>query len=168
MKKRINRIVFAALIAAVYAALTMALAFMSFGTVQFRIAEALTVLPYFLPYSSMGLIVGCLAANIFSPYSWLDIVFGTLATGIGTVGTFLLGKKKNRLTFWLAPLPTVIANTVIVGLLLTYQMTGTIFSPLLLTNAGGVFIGEVVCCYILGIPLMFLVKKYMPKLNKSL
>ncbi len=168
MKKKINRIVFAALIAAIYAALTLSLSFMSFGTVQFRVAEALTVLPYFWPYSSLGLIVGCLAANLFSPYSWLDIVFGTLATGVGAFGTYLLGKKKNRLTFWLAPLPAVTANTVIIGLMLTYQTAGTIFSPVFIYNAFGVFLGEAVCCYILGIPLMFLIKKYLPKLNKLL
>lgn len=166
MKNKLNALVFSALIAAIYAALTIALSFMSYGAVQFRISEALTVLPYFSPYTVFGLIAGCLTANIFSPYSWLDIVFGTLATAVGAAGTYLLGKKKNNFTFWLAPLPTVISNTVIVGMVLTYQQAGTIISALFFYNAASVLLGEAVCCYGLGLPLMFFIKKYRNKFNK--
>lgn len=166
-KNTIQKLTFAAVIAALYAVITLLLSWLSFGPIQFRIAEALTVLPYFSPVAIVGLSIGCLISNLIaSPYAWLDILFGTAATVLGAVGTYLLSRKKNQITFWLAPLPTVLANTIIVGAMITAsmslsgQLSETGFTLTLLYNMATVGLGEVVCCYALGIPLMFIIKKY--------
>ena len=80
MKKSTVYTVQGALIAAVYAALTYAVAPLSFGATQFRISEALTILPVFTPAAIPGLAIGCVIANIGSPFGPIDIVLGTLAT----------------------------------------------------------------------------------------
>ena len=75
-----------AIIAALYAALTLLLAPISYGNIQCRVSEAFTVLPMVLPQSIPGLFVGCLIANIFSPTpSIWDIVFGSLTTLIAAL-----------------------------------------------------------------------------------
>ena len=66
-------------IAAAYAALTYVAAAMNlaYGPVQFRVSEALTVLPFLFPGTWPGLFVGCLVANLMSPYGPLDILIGS-------------------------------------------------------------------------------------------
>ena len=76
---KVQKLAMAAVIAAVYAVLTVTLPIPQFGTIQCRLAEALTVLPFFFPGATPGLVVGCFIANLFSPYP-LDILCGTLAT----------------------------------------------------------------------------------------
>ena len=83
-----------ALIAAVYAVLTLALPVLSYREWQCRISEALTLLPILLPQAIPGLVVGCLVSNLLSPVGVFDIVFGTLATLIAAVGTYAL--RENR------------------------------------------------------------------------
>ena len=121
-----------AVIAALYAALTMLLAPISYGPIQLRLSEALTVLPILLPQAVPGLFVGCLIANLYTGML-TDIVFGSLATLIAAVGTYLLRKKP-----LLAAACPVVSNGVIVGLVLT----ATSNMPLLLTM-GTVALGEV-------------------------
>ena len=97
MKKNRNsvrRLAFCALVAAVYAALTMALGFMSYNGIQFRVAEALCVLPFFFPSSAWGLFIGCVIANLLSPAGPLDVVFGSLATLLCCLGAAALGKGE--------------------------------------------------------------------------
>ncbi len=106
-----------AIIAALYAALTLLLAPISYGNIQCRVSEAFTVLPMVLPQSIPGLFVGCLIANIFSPTpSIWDIVFGSLTTLIAACGTYALRKKPV-----LAAACPVVANGVIVGLMLALR-----------------------------------------------
>lgn len=121
-----------AVIAALYAALTMLLAPISYGPIQLRLSEALTVLPILLPQAVPGLFVGCLIANLYTGML-TDIVFGSLATLIAAVGTYLLRKRP-----LLAAACPVVSNGVIVGLVLT----ATSNMPLLLTM-GTVALGEV-------------------------
>ena len=102
-RMNIRELSLAALIAAVYAALTLFLPIPQYDYIQVRVAEALTVLPFFFPAAIPGLFVGCMIANLFSPFV-LDIVFGSLATLLACLWT---GRLKNR---WLAPLPPVICN----------------------------------------------------------
>ncbi|MBE6632586.1 MAG: QueT transporter family protein [Ruminococcaceae bacterium] len=161
--KKTRKIVTSAFVAAVYAALTIGFSFISYGPIQFRISEALTVMPYFTPWAIPGLIIGCLTANIFSPISILDTVFGTLATAIGALGTYFCKKKG---LWFLAPLCPVISNTVIISLFLTYMESGNAFDiSILLFNALTVFVGEAVCCYGLGLPLMFIIKRINKKFS---
>lgn len=85
------RILRAAVIAAVYSVLTILLAPLSYGPVQIRFSEALTILPLLFPEAVIGVTVGCLIANIFNGM-WTDMVFGTLATFTAAVLTYLIGK----------------------------------------------------------------------------
>ena len=102
-----------AIIAALYAALTLLLAPISYGAIQCRISEAMTLLPILLPQAIPGLVIGCLVANLLSPVAIWDVIFGTLATLIAALGTYKLRKKP-----LLAALCPVVANGVIVGVML--------------------------------------------------
>ena len=132
-----------AMIAALYAALTVALAPISYGPVQFRVSEALTLLPWYLPEAVPGLFVGCVVANFFGGYGVVDMVFGSLATLIGA----LLTRKAPRL--WLAALPPVVSNMLIIGAMLHFLIN----VPLAAT-AIYVGLGEAGACFLLGLPLM--------------
>ena len=135
----------AAVLAAVYAALTVLLPVPQFGPVQCRLAEALTVLPFFFPAATPGLVVGCFIANLFSPYP-LDILCGTLAT---LLACLLTRRMPNR---WLAPLPPVLCNALIVGAEIAWFETGftAAFPAAYAFNALTVGAGELAACYILG------------------
>lgn len=144
----VKKLVYSAVVAAVYIALTLAAAPISFGVVQVRISEALTVLPALSPYSIGGLFVGCLISNIFTGQI-VDIIFGSLTTLASAVCTYFLRKRK-----YLVPLPPVVLNGVIVGGYLT-ALYGGVWYVNMLTVA----LGEVVSCYGLGLLLLSLVKK---------
>ena len=142
-------VLYAAAIAAVYCVLTIILAPISYGPVQFRISEALTVIPALTPAGIPGLIVGCFLANVLGPYGILDAVFGTAATALAAVCTYYLRDHD-----WLVPLPPVIANGVIIGLELHYAYG----VPGLWACMGWVAFGELVVCYVIGLPLFKLLK----------
>ncbi len=145
-------IVYGAAIASIYAALTLLFAWISYGPVQFRISEVLTVLPIFMPCSIPGLTVGCILANLIGGYGIYDIVFGSLATLLGAIGTRLLRKKPV-----LAMLSPVVANSLIVGSMLYFVVPD---SGALLFNMLTVGAGELVICLGLGLPLVQLLKKH--------
>ena len=104
----------AAMIATIYVVLTVVFAPFSFGQVQVRISEALTILPFFTPAAIPGLYIGCLIGNIIGGAILPDIIFGSLATLIGAVFTYLLRKQSK----FLAPIPPIAANTIIVPFVL--------------------------------------------------
>lgn len=121
MKLHTKQLTLAALTAAAYAVLSYfgSIFGITYGPIQCRFSEALCVLPFFLPETAWGLGVGCLIANLLSPYGVLDIVVGSAATLLAALLTARCQKK------WLAPLPPVIANTVLIGLVLAYEQAGT-------------------------------------------
>ena len=131
---------------------------LTFGPIQFRFSEALCVTPFLFPEAVGGLFVGCLIANLFSPYGVLDIVVGSAAT---LLAALLTARCRNR---WLAPLPPVLTNTVLVGLVLAYEQAGTsaAFWPAYGFNALTVGLGEVVACYGLGALLLQILAKSKP------
>jgi uncharacterized membrane protein len=143
---RLRFLVRAAVIGAAYAALTMALAPLSYGPVQLRVSEALTVLPYFTPAAIPGLFVGCLVSNLLSPYGIVDVVCGSLATLLAACGTFLLRKRRA-----LAPLPPVVCNAVVIGAMLyfAYGVNASLLANMLWVGAG-----ELIVCYGAGYPLL--------------
>ena len=144
----------AALIAALYVVLTLVSA--AFGldskAIQFRLSEVLTVLPALTPAAIPGLFIGCLMSNFICGAMLPDMIFGSLATLIGAVGTYFIGKRVK----WLSALPPIAANTVIVPLVLkyAYHLDGTV--PFFALT---VFIGEFVCCGILGTVLLYAMPK---------
>lgn len=162
------RMVQIAMIAAIYATLTLVLAPISYGVVQFRISELLTVLPLFTPLAVPGLTLGCLLANLLgallgmNPTGYIDAVVGTLATLLAALCTYWIGQKlqRNGLRFALAPLPPILFNMVFVGLELTFLFNqGAEFVPAFTANALSVAVGEAVVCYVLGVPFMMVLSK---------
>ena len=151
--KNITFMTQAAMIAAIYVVLTYVFAPFSFGEIQVRISEALTILPVFTPAAIPGLFVGCLIGNILGGAILPDIIFGSIATLIGAFFTYQL---RNRNQF-LASLPPVIANTVIVPFVLYYGYGVTLPIPFMMLTVG---VGEVLSCGVLGMVLYFALKKY--------
>lgn len=139
----------AALVAALYAALTVLFAPISFGAVQFRVSEALTLLPLLSPFAAPGLFAGCLVSNLIMGAPWQDVIFGSLATLLAALAT----RQLRRLP-WLAALMPVALNGLIVGAVLWY----TQHLPFFLT-AATVALGEAAVCYMLGLPLAELLRK---------
>ena len=157
-KARILYVAQAGLIAALYTVLTVfvgALGLAS-GAVQLRLSEALCVLPFFTPAAIPGLTVGCLISNLVTGCLWQDVLFGTLATLIGAWGARCL-----RRVTWLVPLPTVVANTVIVPLVLAYAYRLEAGLPYLMLTVGP---GEVLSAYVLGMVLLYAIKPYGHKI----
>ena len=150
----------AAMIAAIYVVLTYVFAPFSFGEVQIRIAEALTILPVFTPAAIPGLFVGCIVGNILGGAILPDIIFGSIATLIGAVFTYQL-RNKNR---FLAPLPPILANTVIVPFVLRYGYGIALPIPFMMLTVG---IGEVISCTILGLIVYRALKKYKGTLFRT-
>jgi len=155
----VRRLAFSAVLAAAYAALTVSTGFMSFGAVQFRIAEALCVLPFFFPDAVWGLTVGCLMANLVSPAGAADVVFGTLATLLSCLCIAAIG-KKGRERGWgrciAACAMPVLWNGLIIGcvLALAGEHTPAMFPVLALTYGGTVALGEAAVMFALGLPLL--------------
>lgn len=147
----------AAMIAAIYVVLTVIFAPFGFGDVQVRVSEALTVLPFFTPAAIPGLFIGCLIGNILGGAIIPDIIFGSLATLIGACCTYLLRKR----THFLAPLPPILANTIVVPFVLAYGYGVPVPIPLMMLTVG---IGEVLSCGVLGMFLLCTLKKYNHKI----
>jgi uncharacterized membrane protein len=144
-KLSIRDLTLAAVLAAVYAVLTVVLPIPSYTGIQIRLAEAMTVLPFLFPAATPGLFVGCIIANLFSPYP-LDVLCGSAATLLACLWT---QHMPNR---WLAPLPPVLCNAVIVGAEIAWFEAGftAAFWPAYAFNAVTVGLGELAACYILG------------------
>lgn len=133
---------YGAAIAAVYVVLTAVFQPFSFGPVQFRISEALCILPYFTPAAVPGVFLGCLLSNLLCGAAGLDIVFGSLATLIGAFGTYALRSNKH-----LACLPPILSNTVIIPWVLRYAYGSADFLPFAMLTVG---VGEVLAVGVLG------------------
>lgn len=162
-KSKTNFIVKSALIGALYAVLTIVLGPISFGNlgIEFRIAEALTILPIFTFSAVPGLFCGCVIANLvgmaFSGLGMVDVVFGSLATLIAAVLTYLLRNITVKGFPLLSFLPPVLANAIIVGLELKIILPDVF--PSFLFAFAIVGIGELGAVFLLGTPLYFILKK---------
>lgn len=148
----------AAVIAALYVVLTVSVsAFnLSSGAIQVRISEALTILPYFMPSAIPGLFLGCLLSNFLTGCLPWDIVFGSIATLIGAVGTHFIGKINSPKAKWLAPLPPIISNSLIIPFILikVYHLNGVY--PYFVLSVG---IGEFLSAGVLGLIILFALNK---------
>lgn len=148
----VRQIAIAGIIAAIYTVLSLfASVFgLTYGPIQCRFSEALTVLPFFLPEAIPGLFIGCLVTNLMSTVGPLDIILGSLATLLAAIWT---SKMPNK---WLAPLPPVICNGIIIGAMIAWYEVGfsDAFLPMFAYNATTVAIGEAIACYVLGMLLL--------------
>ena len=146
-----KKMVGAAMVAALYTALTLALGSIAFGPLQFRPGEALTVLPFLFPEAIPGLFVGCLLSNIISPMELPDLIFGSLAT---LAAAFLTARCRRR---WLAPVPPVIINAVVIGAMITLFYIPAAEAGLyaFALNAALVGLSQCFSCFGLGLPLLY-------------
>lgn len=145
----------AGVIAALYVVLTLlanALGLANYA-IQVRFSEALTILPFFTPAAIPGLFAGCLLSNMLTGCALLDMIFGSLATLAGAFGTYQLRKYK-----WLAPVPPIVANIIVVPLVLAYVYQ---FEGSLLFFALTVGIGEFISCGILGMILLNVLNQHV-------
>lgn len=152
---KVNKVLFltqAALIAAVYVALCMAFAPISYGEIQVRVAEALVILPFFTPAAIPGLFVGCILANIFGGSILMDVIFGSFATLIGAMGSYYLRSSR-----FLTLLPPVVSNTLIVPYVLRYGYGVPLPVPFMMLTVG---VGEVIAVGVLGNILMSVLVRY--------
>ena len=156
-KLDVRQITFAALVGAMYVTLCYFgnIFGLNFGIFQCRFAEALTVLPFLCPATAWGLFAGCILSNLLSPYGLPDLIFGSLAT---LLAGLLTARCRSK---WLAPLPPVLLNGLIVGALLAWYETGftAAFPGVFLFNALSVGISELLVCCILGLPLLAVLTK---------
>lgn len=142
----------AGLIAAIYFVLTAVLLPLSYGVMQIRVSEALTILPMFTPAAIPGLFVGCLLSNLLGPYGLLDVVVGSATSLLAAIASYLLRKRPI-----LVPLPPVICNGVLIGGMLHYAY-GVPLS--LWACMAWVALGECIACYGLGYPLLRYLSRY--------
>ena len=152
MKITTRKITYSAMIAALYAVLTLILEPLSFGAVQFRISEALTILPVLTADAIPGLGIGCLLANWISGAPWFDVVFGTIAT---VLGALLTRKFHNQPV--IASLMPVLTNALITGPVVYFGYVWSAGTPILWGVLAGTVAsvagGELVVCVVLGLLL---------------
>lgn len=143
----------AAMIAALYVVLTLLASALGLASmqVQVRFSEALTILPYFTSAAIPGVFVGCLLSNVLAGGALLDIIFGSLTTLAAAVGTYLLRKNK-----WLAPVPPVVANTLVIPFVIQAAYgVGPVWLSMITVCAG-----EIISAGALGMLLLFTLNKY--------
>ena len=164
MKLTTRRLAFAGILAALYAVVTYLCMPFAYGSIQFRLSEALAVLCCFTPVAIIGMVVGCVVANIFTTLSFpvIDIVFGSLATLLACLITWKMSKslEKKPWLVWLVPLPTILCNALIVGAEIAWFFTeGEAFLPAFAYNFLTVGAGEAAVMYALGVPLLLWLRK---------
>ena len=155
--KHVLLLVQAAMIAALYVVLTFIANALGLASqaIQVRFSEALTILPYFTPAAVPGLFIGCLLSNILTGCALPDIVFGSLATLVAAILT-----RKFRKNKWMAPLPPIAANAIVVPFVLLYAYgVGPLWFTFLTVTAG-----EIISCGVLGMLLLFALQKYAGRL----
>ena len=135
---------------------------LTFGAVQCRFAEALTVLPFLNPVAGWGVFIGCVITNLLSPYGPLDMIFGSLATLLAAWLTSRCRSKR------LAPLPPVLCNAVMIGALIAVQTTGSgeAFFITFAYQALTIGAGQLLACYGLGLPLLAAAERFLPGSRK--
>lgn len=158
----------AGLIAALYAITTYLCALwgIAYGEVQFRFSEALTILPLFTPAAIPGLTIGCFIANLGSPFGMVDVICGTAATLIAAIAVWAVRRVRIKNVAWLAPLFPVLANAIIVGLEISWFMPEGLTWAGFAAAAVSVGLGELVVCYVLGLPLSIVLDR-LPVFKKK-
>ena len=152
LSNKIKSITKLSIVAALYVALTYIFGFMSFGEIQFRIAEILMLLCFFNHKYTISLVIGCFISNLFSPYGLPDIIFGTLATFVACLGIMLFNKKHLFLASLMVPIGNIIVG-IEIAILNSFSLIPALLAVL------WVFIGEFVVVCIVGVPLIKLLMK---------
>lgn len=167
MKGKISNrsIAICGLIAAVYTVICLTTPLLSYGMVQVRLAEALTLLPVLSPISVWGVTLGCAVSNLIgwfsgaNPLGAMDTLFGTAATLIAGILTYKLRHIRFKGLPVLSALAPVVCNMVIVGAELTLAFTGGLNPSVYLLNALYVGIGQLIACVAVGLPLIRILER---------
>lgn len=156
----------AGLVAALYTVVSLVLAPVSYGAVQFRLSEALTLLAVFSPTMVVGVTLGCGVSNLLGfllGYNLiiLDVVFGTLATGIAGVLSYKLRGFRLKGYPYLSVLPPVLINAIVIGAEITFLSTINIFSvpKVLAINMAYIGLSQIIPCMVLGPILIIVLEK---------
>jgi uncharacterized membrane protein len=172
MKKSTLYLTRIGVVAALYFVLTAIAYPISFGQIQVRIAEALTILPFIFPETVLGVTIGCFFANLLSPFGIVDMIFGTLFTFLAATLTMLIGRNKKSI--FLAPIPPILINAFGVSLYVV-TLTGIASKGIInlslinsikyifqnfrlfpyLTFVAWIGIGEAIATFALGVPLVY-------------
>ena len=150
LTKRLTR---TAIIAAIYAVVTLAIAPFAYGSIQFRVSEILVLLAIFDPLYIGGLTLGCLIANLLGPNGPMDVIFGTLATFISVYAIYLTGKliKNYKIKLLVASIWPTIFNGLVIG-----WMLNKLYGLPLILSIGEVALGELVVITFIGVPLFLM------------
>ena len=170
MNKKINNkavgISKQAMIAAIYTVLSVALSAISFGSVQIRISEALTLLPVFCLNNIWGVTIGCFLTNLIGFFTGanilggLDMIFGTLATLTAAVTTYAFRKIKFRNIPVLSIIPPIVYNAVVIGWELCMLINNGNFSPIIFwAQAISVGVGQLLSCGVIGVFMLKTIEK---------
>lgn len=151
MNKKTLYVTQAAAIAAIYVVLVFVFQSTSFGPIQFRVAEALTILPYFTPAAIPGVTIGCLLSNLLFKADMLDVVFGSAATLLAAYLSYQLRENK-----FLVPIPPILINAIVVPWILKFAYFEANPIPLMMLSVGA---GQFVSAGILGMVLLFSLEK---------
>ncbi|CEN81033.1 QueT transporter family protein [Paraclostridium sordellii] len=165
MTNKTKKLVMTSLVAAIYAVLTLVLGAISYGPIQFRIAEIMVLLAFIKKDYIWGLTIGCFLANVIGPYGAPDIVFGTTATFLSVYAIYLTGKamKGKKYAILIASIWPTLINAVIIGFMLNIFVG----MPLILSMIQVGF-GEFVVITIIGVPLYKIIgKKYIKLLENA-
>ena len=149
MKLKVRDVAHGGMIAALYVTITVLFAPISYGEIQLRVSEALTLLPYYMPAAVPALFAGCIIANFAGGYGIWDVVFGSGAT---LFAAWLSSKMPN---LWLAAVPPVVVNMFVIGALLHFIIDVPFF-----ITAVYVGLGQTAACFAIVIPLMKVLEKY--------
>lgn len=141
----------AAIIAALYTVLVFIFQLSSFGPVQFRIAEALTILPYFTPAAIPGVTIGCFLSAVFAGADVLDMVFGSLATLVAALLSYSLRRYK-----YLVPIPPIVVNALVIPWVLKAAYGEAQPIPLMMLSVGA---GQLLAAGVLGMILLFALER---------
>lgn len=151
-----------AMIAALYTAISLALAMASYGVTQIRVAECLTLLPVLSPLGIYGVTVGCLLTNILGVSLGLnmpvDILFGTLATAIAAVLSWNMRRLRIRRLAIPSAIPPILVNGLVIGLELTW-LSGSFQWDVFWTCAVSVTVGQIIPCLVLGVLLIWVLER---------
>lgn len=165
MTNKTKKLVMTSLVAAIYAVLTLVLGAISYGPIQFRIAEIMVLLAFIKKDYIWGLTIGCFLANVIGPYGAPDIVFGTTATFLSVYAIYLTGKvmRGKKYAILIASIWPTLINAVIIGFMLNIFVG----MPLILSMIQVGF-GEFVVITIIGVPVYKIIgKKYIKLLENA-
>ena len=163
--KKVKRICFIGIVAAVYATTTIVLAPISFGAIQCRVSEALTLLALLSPDAIIAVTLGCAISNIVSVMmgasiiGFVDVIIGTIATFFAAVVTYQFRNARLKNIPIISALAPVIFNGIFIGMELAYVLAPGNFYAMFWIFGLEVAIGEAIACFVLGVPLVLRLEK---------